>query len=316
MKKALINLICTFIPSKNLRVKIRNLFLHKDSMSEEKILQYFADNYHNEEVKKLGFGITSQAYLVGDILFKFQRKKYDYSVNKIEKNNCDFISERVDVEIPNITLHKDIKGLSYKILKGHVVKTLIDKSDVVKDVNVTLSSSADFLSQLHFIDLKEANGKIKRKCRLLSLKLEGVFLSLFFVKKYFSFKETFKIISMVFKSFFLKKDLSIIHNDFSFYNSLLDDDGKVSGIIDWAGAAIEERYWDLASFKVRLRNNKHFDIFINEYDKKIGKETDIKKINILALLKSLDLLYTVYSMKNDGRIRMQINFIKDLIKAY
>lgn len=246
-------------------------------------------NFDVNEIKYLGGGVDSNAYLVNnEYVFKFgisEDSKKDYLNSK---NISDFFKDNLEtnIAIPNIEYlyitdefqiigYKEIKGtfLSHKIYE----KMSLDKKEkLAKDI-------ASFLKKIHNLDVSGTNiKKLDMKEQMLdevNLIKNNLYSSLNSQEKKYidKFEERIKT-SNVFGD-----RMCLCHVDFTACHLLIDDDNNFSGVIDWGGASLTQEY---ADFPYLLSDgddeiSSSFGMKVLEYyeDINIGKAIEYAKIH-------------------------------------
>ena len=222
-----------------------------------------------DEIKYLGSGVDSNAYLVNDTyVFKFgisNNSKEDYYG---EKKFSDFyVQNKVsNIEIPVIEYYycsDELQIVGYKMVKGTFVnKTIYNNMNKEKQEKFA-RDVAKFLKNLHSfneedLDFKKQNMKDKmlKEVELIKSTIYDTLTEN--EKKYIDRFDKRIIESNVFDD---RKCLC--HIDFNPDHILIDDDNNFKGVIDWGDASIACEYAE-------------FPYLLSDGDDEIGREFGLK----------------------------------------
>ena len=222
-------------------------------------------------------------------IFRFPRNLFFAQMMIKDCRFCQFVRDKVSVTTPDMHLmmnqnrpfsvHKKIKGVSLTSKMDHL--TAFEQKNVIDGI-------VHFLSELHNIPVSLMPADIAESLNDFLTGLASVH------KGDYDMGQHGSLISM-------EKDLEkpvIVHGDFNPGNILLDENCRVSGIIDFAFASISDRSADIGRFVGRATPELGRAL-IEAY-----RETcDQNKIqNIVQLFKYVEYKYVQYMQNNHPEI--------------
>ena len=252
-------------------------YRYEDNISNVKAMKYLIEHNFNEfkveSIEVIGSGYDSVAYLVNnEYIFKTKfssNKKKEYEK---EKAIYDFLNRKLntDIKIPKIEysyFSDDISILGYKEIRGTFLTPDIYFS-LPKDKQESLKKDiAMFLRQMHDLDYNEISSyTIDNKQNVLEeykLLRDSIYDNLTDIEK--KYVEDF--IQRLHNTTIFNDKKCLCHNDFSCNHLLLDDNNRLTGIIDFGDSGIIDEYCD-------------FIYLLEDSDEEIGHEfgEDILKL--------------------------------------
>ncbi|MBO5349310.1 MAG: phosphotransferase [Clostridia bacterium] len=207
-------------------------------------------NFNAENIEILGEGYDSKAFLVNnEYVFKIKMSTNNKKGYEKEKAVLDFLNKnlKTDIKIPKIDFYyvkDEISIMGYKRLNGKFLNpevynqmTRTEKFNLKNDI-------AKFLKQMHSLNYTEIkNYTIDNKQNCLEeydILKNNIYDQLSEAEK--NYIENFYIKLSQTTVFDDKKCLC--HNDFSCNHLLLDDNNKLTAIIDFGDAGIIDEYCD------------------------------------------------------------------------
>lgn len=290
-----------------------------DKLDYDRLKREIKDKFNFEvsEIKYLGGGVDSNAYLVNnEYVFKFgisKNSKEDYRAQKVFS---DFYKNKKfsNIETPNIEYYyccDELQIVGYKMVEGTFIDRLsFYKMDVEQQEKI-IKDMAIFLKNLHKynqndIDLQVLDMKDKMLKEVELIK-NTIYDSLTDnEKKYIDrFEERIK------KSNVFDGKKCICHIDFNPDHILIDKNNNFKGVIDWGGAAIACEY---AEFPYLLSNGddemgRDFGLKVLDYYKDIDIDKAIEYSNIHRM--EYPLTELVYGIENKNQ--ESISFGKKII---
>lgn len=230
-------------------------------------------NYIVNSFELIGEGYDSKAYLINnEYIFKIKTSSNRKKGYIKEKAILDFINTNMEIqiqipEIDYIYVDDTISVMGYKKINGEFLSLELynelsetEKAELKNDI-------AEFLKQLHSLDysqIAEYNIDNKRNClEEYDILKDSIYDSLSDREKNY-IEEFYRKLSTT-NVFDDKKCLC--HNDFSCNHLLLDENNKLSGIIDFGDSGIIDEYCD---FLYLLENS----------EEEIGRDFGIDILNI------------------------------------
>lgn len=198
----------------------------------------------------IGEGYDSKAYLINnEYIFKIKfsaNKKKGYEK---EKAIYDFLNKnlKTNIRIPKIDysyISEELEILGYKQINGKLLSPKLYSNMTEEQRNILKKDIAKFLRQMHDLDYTDIHMyTIDNKQNVLEeyqLLRETIYDKLNDIEKQYieSFMKRLKTTTV----FTGKKCLC--HNDFSCNHLLLDDENRLTGIIDFGDSGIIDEYCD------------------------------------------------------------------------
>lgn len=156
MKKILSNIICCFIPSRNLRRRIR-LEMNVPVRKYTKFAKSFSSSKHPRVKYTYGYRCGNFVVNIDDkFVFKFPREGDAWDVALREKRITDALKPVCPIKIPDMEI-LDLDGIAvrkYEYVKGIGFHSL-DKKTKLKYANKIGKQLADFLYAIGTVDPKE-----------------------------------------------------------------------------------------------------------------------------------------------------------------
>jgi len=233
---------------------------------------------HEDNVKSVQLIQTGWTNITMDVegeiknyIFRFPRNLFFAQMMIKDCAFCQFLHDKVSIPIPDMKLkqnknrpfsvHTKIKGVS--LLSQMENLSASEECAILKDLSV-------FLSQLHAIPLNTLQDEIKES---LSDFLDNLAIV---HKGDYNFAYHTPLREMEKEPL----NLAIVHGDFHPGNVLIND-GRVSGIIDFAFASISDKHADLGRFFGRS-NPLLAGALIESYQNQTKTTCDLKKIHEVA----------------------------------
>ena len=228
----------------------------------------------------IGEGYDSKAYLVNnEYVFKIKFSVNEKKGYEKEKTIYDFLNQKIDtkIHIPKIEysyISDEISILGYKEIKGTFLTPDIYSKLSKEEQELLKQDIANFLRQMHDLDYSEISlYKIDNKQKVMEeyqLLKETIYDS--FTDNEKQYVEDFMKRLRSTTIFDDKKCLC--HNDFSCNHLLIDDDNRLTGVIDFGDSGIADEYCD-------------FVYLLEDSDEEIGHEFGE---DILKLYGKIDIL--------------------------
>ena len=207
-------------------------------------------NFNAKNIEILGEGYDSKAFLINnEYVFKIKMSTNNKKGYEKEKAVLDFLNKnlKTDIKIPKIDFYYVKDGISimgYKRLNGKFLNpeiynqmTKIENADLKYDI-------AMFLKQMHSLDYTEIKNYIidnKQNClEEYEILKNNIYDKLSETEK--DYIENFY--TKLSKTTVFDDKKCLCHNDFSCNHLLLDDNNKLTAIIDFGDAGIIDEYCD------------------------------------------------------------------------
>ena len=247
-------------------------------MTVDEINSWLVANFPNEKIKFLGLGSDSDAFRVGDYVFRFPHNDVVLTQYDTERKLCDFLRPSLSVPIPEISVHRgDVNYAKHKMIMGikwhwHALMPFPIRQRRLAD------GIARFFAELHGADttvLKPESDRVDYvKFADIADKI-APFLS----KRQMQFFEN-KYNAIVNRPV-AKSDMVICHMGVKGSNSVIDKHGNLIGVFDFGNAGVHERWRDLSV--VHMGGNKClYRRVLRQYEKLSGIKIDTKRINDLG----------------------------------
>lgn len=228
----------------------------------------------------IGEGYDSKAYIVNnEYVFKIKFSVNEKKGYEKEKTIYDFLNQKINtkIHIPKIEysyISDEISILGYKEIKGTFLTPDIYSKLSKEEQELLKQDIANFLRQMHDLDYSEISlYKIDNKQKVMEeyqLLKETIYDS--FTDNEKQYVEDFMKRLRSTTIFDDKKCLC--HNDFSCNHLLVDDDNRLTGVIDFGDSGIADEYCD-------------FVYLLEDSDEEIGHEFGE---DILKLYGKIDIL--------------------------
>ena len=226
-----------------------------------------------------------------DYIFRFPRNLFFATAMVRDGTFCRFIEGKTSFKTPQMRLefsegrpfsvHKKIKGTALSALK------------LTQDQEAVLAEDiAQFLTELHAIPIKDFPENIRMTLNEFLTGLAGVHQTYDF-NRHQALKEMEQV-----------GPLSMVHGDFNPGNVLVSEDYHLSGVIDFAFAALSEPHTDIGRFWGRSSDFMGQAI-ADAYARKRKKPCNHKAIqDTIALFKYVDIKYVDYMQKAHPEISL------------
>ena len=198
----------------------------------------------------IGKGYDSKAYIVnGEYVFKIKISSNTKKGYKKEKVICDFLNEKLDskIHIPEIEylyIGDDISILGYKEIKGTILTPNIYFSLSKENQELLKKDIAMFLRQMHDLGFSEISSyMIDNKQNVLEeyqLLKDTIYNNFTDIEK--QYVENF--MKRLHSTTIFDGKKCLCHNDFSCNHLLLDNNNRLTGIIDFGDSGIIDEYCD------------------------------------------------------------------------
>ena len=214
------------------------------------LLEHTFSNLQVENIKVLGSGYDSVAYLVNnEYVFKIKFSSNKKKGYEKEKAIYDFLNKHLEtnISIPNIEysyISDELSILGYKEIQGTFLTPEIYQNMTEEEQFLLKKDIAYFLRQMHDLDISDIiEYSIDNKQNVLEeyqLLRDTIYDTLTSNEKEYVERFMKRLISTTI--FDGKKCLC--HNDFSCNHILLDENNRLCGIIDFGDAGIIDEYCD------------------------------------------------------------------------
>ena len=206
---------------------------------------------------------------------------------------CQFIHDKVNTPTPDMKLkfHKDRPYSVHKKIKGASLTSKMDHLNPQEIENVC-ADMADFLTQLHALPYQTMPSEIEESLDNFLTGLATVHKGNYDLSKHNRLKNMEKNVGTP----------CIVHGDFNPGNVLLDENNRVSGIIDFSFASISDQHADIGRFVGRSAP-EWGEALIQAYQTKTKKPCQKDKIqDIVDLFKYVEYKYVQYMQSNHPEI--------------
>ncbi len=232
------------------------------------------------DIALIGEGYDSKAYLVNnEFVFKVKFSANEKKGYEKEKAIYDFLNKKTDtrIHIPQIEysyIGDEVSILGYKEIKGTFLTPDIYSKLSKGEQDLLKQDIARFLRQLHDLDYNEISSyTIDNKQNVLEeyqLIKETIYDSFTDTEK--QYIENF--MKRLHSTTIFDDRKCLCHNDFSCNHLLLDENNRLTGVIDFGDAGIIDEYCD-------------FIYLLEDSDEEIGHEFGEE---ILKLYGNIDIL--------------------------
>jgi len=263
-----------------LKQVIRDTLKDQDQVVEAKTIQTGWTN--------ITMDVTGEA---DNYIFRFPRNFFFAQMITKDCRFCQFVRDKVSVTTPDMhlmmnqnrpfSMHRKIKGVSLTSKMDHLTPT--EQANVIEGV-------VRFLSELHSIPVSLMPTDIAESLNDFLTGLASVH------KGDYDLSQHGSLISMEKES----TEPVIVHGDFNPGNILLDENCRVSGVIDFAFASISDRAADVGRFVGRATPELG-QALIKAYQEKTSCNQDYVQ-NIVKLFKYVEYKYVQYMQSNHPEI--------------
>lgn len=201
-------------------------------------------------IELIGEGYDSKAYIVNsEYIFKIKISANEKKGYKKEKVICDFLNEKLDnkIHIPKIEysyISDEMSILGYKEIKGTFLTPDIYYSLSKEKQELLKKDIAMFLRQMHDVDSSEISSyTIDNKKNVLEeyqLLKEAIYNNFTDIEK--QYVENF--MRRLHSTTIFDGKKCLCHNDLSCNHLLLDENNRLTGIIDFGDSGIIDEYCD------------------------------------------------------------------------
>jgi len=269
--------------------------------SSDSNIKFLQSKFPNTDIYFIGSGSDSSAYRVGDNVIRIPHNAQSAEMYVRELKICCEIAKYISVQIPNIIVHNDNKFIwvGHKMIVGHKWSWHKFMWHPTKQRNLG-KSLAKFMAELHSINTKKLTVAIpylSNSAPYMNFDDVAPFLSKYMNNKQMQFfrKKYENILSQPID----KSDLVLTHLGIKGPNSVVDENGNLSGVFDWCNAGIYERGRDMVLIRM-LAPNALWRIFAREYTKLTGIK--INQHHIDDLIK-IEFLWSKRWISPDGEFR-------------
>jgi len=268
------------------------------------ILQVFLkDKFPNSKIKFVGEGWDSLAFIVDNKIIRFPKEKID--AYKKEQKITNFIRDKIDIQIPEITIVEDVEYpySIHNMLLGNnwTVENINNKAPEIR--NNFIHDCAKFFTSVHKIDTNQIKQKFPGLLKIRTSKLESFEYINQNLQMFMSDKEVIDIYNKYEKT--KNNDFGevvLLHRDFSGANTLVDNNLHLTGVFDWGDVNFGERAYEFQ----RLYNPKYLDFLkelLNDYELQSGVHIDIERIKEISLIDRINSICWANNSASLGEIK-------------
>ena len=251
-------------------------------MGTKSINEFLTSIADGATVRYIGSGTDSDAYTVGEYVYRFPHNDAAFLQYKREKQICDLVRSAVSVAIPKIETceQSGFKYSRHKMIMGRKWHWHIFSFRPIKQARLA-DSIARVLSELHSVDVSGLSRQAPEADNFQYIDIDKIipkikpFLNArtlrFFVKKYNSIVQKPVPAS----------DMVLCHMGLKGANSVVDDAGRLVGLFDFGNAGVHERWRDLGVIFTG-KNKRLFRMVRRRYCKYAGVEYRRHRIEDLA----------------------------------
>ena len=261
-------------------------------------------------VKYIGSGTDSDAYVVGEYVYRFPHNDNVFAQYVRESTCCDLARTVVHVDVPKIEVCKKsgFKYSKHKMIIGKKWRWHTFSWHPIKQARLA-DSIARFFADLHSADISAVKDELKAADNFEYVDINKImplispFLSArklrFFVKKYNS----------IINARVPARDMVLCHMGLKGLNSVVDKNGRLIGVFDFGNAGIHERWRDLGVVFTG-KNSRLYKMVRRRYCKYASVEYRRHRIEDLA---SIEHFAKKRWLNPDGSLR---NLSADRTKRY
>ena len=215
-------------------------------MTKQAINDFLDSVADGAAVRYIGSGTDSDAYAVGEYVYRFPHNVATFAQYSREAQICDFARSAVSVALPKIEVGKQ-DGFMYskhKMIIGKKWRWHMFSFHPIKQARLA-DSIARFLSELHSVDVSGFSQKVRGADNFQYVDINKIIPKIKpflgaralrnFVKKYNS----------IVKASVPASDMVLCHMGLKGLNSVIDRDGRLVGVFDFGNAGVHERWRDL-----------------------------------------------------------------------
>lgn len=251
-------------------------------MGTKSINEFLTSIADGATVRYIGSGTDSDAYAVGEYVYRFPHNDAAFLQYKREKQICDLVRSAVSVAIPKIETceQSGFKYSKHKMIMGRKWHWHIFSFRPIKQARLA-DSIARVLSELHSVDVSGLSRQAPEADNFQYIDIDKIipqikpFLNArtlrFFVKKYNSIVQKPVPAS----------DMVLCHMGLKGANSVVDDAGRLVGLFDFGNAGVHERWRDLGVIFTG-KNKRLFRMVRRRYCKYAGVAYRRNRIEDLA----------------------------------
>ena len=261
-------------------------------------------------VKYIGSGTDSDAFVVGEYVYRFPHNAATFAQYTRESQICNLARGAVSVALPEIEVCKK-SGFEYskhKMIVGKKWRWHMFSWRPIKQARLA-DSIARFFAELHSVDVSDFSGRVTGADNFKYVDIKKIipeispFMSThtlrFFVKKYNS----------IVNARVPKGDMVLCHMGLKGLNSVIDNTGRLVGVFDFGNAGVHERWRDLGVIFTG-KNRRLYNAVLRRYCKYAGVKYRRHRIEDLA---SVEHFAEKRWLKPDGSLRALND---DRIKRY
>lgn len=279
-----------FNPNDNFRLFIEEALAGTDTILSSEVIQTGWTN--------ITIDVQGEKH---DYIFRFPRNYFFAQTMIRDCIFCNFIQGKTSFMTPQISLkkhgnnkpfsmHKKIKGKPLTQIINHL--THHQKKEISKEI-------AKFLKELHSIPIKSFPREIYMTLNDFLIGLASVH------EGNYNFEHHHKL-----KKIEETSSLCIVHGDFNPGNILIDDNHKITGIIDFAFASVSDPNTDIGRFWGRS-DHEFGEIVMSFYEQETTSTCDRQKImDTIDLFKYVELKYVDYMQKKHPEIILPESVLK------
>lgn len=250
-------------------------------VSAQRLINSQFPTLSSKRIRKLGYGWDNTVFMVGDeYVFRFPRRKIAIESIRMEAKMLPMLKDFISIPYAKPLFFGEGNSefpapfLGYSYLTGQFPVGLSDEQRML-----SASTLAQFLKGLHAfpVQVAEENGiqHDHRNLTDISLRKGKMLKFLFDLSKHMK-KEEHRAVSDYLEQLTtdqVKQKYVFTHGDLHFKNILVDENGVVSGVIDWGDMNIGHPACDLSIAYSFLPSQARSDFF-REYGE-VDEETKI-----------------------------------------
>lgn len=255
-------------------------------MNRDELKKFVEQRFPGQPVKYIGAGTDSTAFKVGTKVCRIPRHNAD--LYKIEATLCDFIRPGISAEIPSIQVIEDDEHTfaMHEMINGNKWSWHKFSWKPRRQRNL-IQSYALFLAQLHAVDtnkLKQAVPTLAQNIPYCDFDEISDYMAQFMTRGQMQFfrKNYERIINHPIDA----KDIVFIHMGLKGANSVVADDGRLSGVFDFCSGGLYERGRDFVLTYLG-RNRTMFRGVLREYNRLTGRAPSARRVKDLAVIEFL-----------------------------
>ena len=251
-------------------------------MDKESINAFLTSIADGATVRYIGSGTDSDAFVVGEYVYRFPHNVATFDQYKREAQICNLARSAVSVAVPEIETceRAGFKYSRHKMIMGKRWRWHMFSWRPIKQARLA-DSIARFLSELHSVDVSGFSKRVRGADNFQYVDINKIipkikpFLNAhtlrFFVEKYNS----------IVNAPVPESDMVLCHMGLKGLNSVIDDDGRLVGVFDFGNAGVHERWRDLGVIYTG-KNKRLFKMVRRRYCKYAGVKYRRHRIEDLA----------------------------------